>query len=147
MRSIYDYDDNSTYGKVLYKPYLMTSVAPEIVSVDWSPTKPTLNDFVEVTANISQPCDAGEVEKVLFSFKDCFNQWWTTPMTYDNTSGLWTATIPKQPYNTTVQLYITTYDKAGNKATSQTYNYTVTRPDPPAAGGVGRGREIVVCLY
>lgn len=98
---------------------------PEIVEVNWTPEEPTTNDTVKVAANITEPADASGVGRVLFSFKDCFGQWWNTTMTYDEASGLWNVIMPRQPHDTTVQFYIAAYDNAGNMAISENNGYTV----------------------
>lgn len=112
-----------------YSYTVSDSIPPEIVAVDWTPTQPTPNDTVKVSANITEPVNASEVSKVLFSFMDCFGQWWNTTMTYDDESGLWNVIIPQQPHNTTVKFYIIAYDNAGNIAVDNNYGeyyvYTV----------------------
>jgi len=98
---------------------------PEIVEVNWTPEEPSANDTVKVAANITEPADANGVSRVLFSFRDCFGQWWNTTMTYDGVSALWSVIIPQQPHNTTVQFQIAAYDKAGNMAIRENDAYTV----------------------
>jgi len=98
---------------------------PEIVGVNWTPEEPTPNDTVRVVANVSEPTDASGVSKVLFSFRDCFGQWWNTTMTYDEASSLWSVIIPRQPHNTTVQFYVAAYDNGGNMAIRENNVYTV----------------------
>jgi hypothetical protein len=46
-------------------------------------------------------------------------------MTYNSTSGLWTRIIPAQSGNSTIELFITTCDVAGNWATSSLTSYKV----------------------
>jgi hypothetical protein len=98
---------------------------PEIVEVNWTPEEPTTNDTVKIAANITEPADASGVGRVLFSFRDCFGQWWNTTMTYDEAGGLWNVMIPRQPHDTTVQFYVAAYDNAGNMAISENNGYAV----------------------
>lgn len=123
---------NDTVGRWAVSPTYSYTVSdlipPEILTVDF-PAEPTQNDTVKVIANISEPVNASGISTVLFSFRDCFGQWWNTTMTYDGVSGLWNVILPQQPHNTTVKFYIVAYDNAGNVAiddnSGEYYMYTV----------------------
>ena len=124
---IYANDTNGNWAEsTIYSYQVIDTVKPEIVSVNWSPTNPTPDDFVKVTVNVSEPVNASGVKEALLSLQDNFGQRNIT-MTYDGTNALWTLWIPKQPYNTTVQFCVMTYDNAGNLAISQFYNYTISK--------------------
>ena len=123
---IYANDTNGNWYTSSTCSYTVSDMfPPEIVEVNWTPEEPTANDTVEVVANITEPADASGVSKVLFSFRDCFGQWWNTTMTRDEASGLWNVTIPRQQHNTTVQFQIAAYDNAGNMAIRENNVYTV----------------------
>lgn len=123
---IYTNDTNGNwYTSSTYSYTVSDMFPPEIVEVDWTPEQPSANDTVRVVANITEPADASGVGKVLFSFRDCFGQWWNTTMTYDGVSALWSVIIPQQPHNTTVQFQIAAYDKAGNMAIRENDAYMV----------------------
>jgi len=117
--------DGNWYTSSTYSYTVSDLFPPEIVGVNWTPEQPSVNDTVKVAANITEPADASGVGKVLFSFRDCFGQWWNTTMTYDEASGLWNVIIPQQPHNATVQFQIVAYDKAGNMAIRENDVYTV----------------------
>lgn len=123
---IYANDTNGNWVvSSIYSYSVSDLIPPEIVEVKWTPEEPTQNDTVKVAANISEPVDASGVSKILFSFKDCFGQWWNTTMTYNDASDLWNVIISQQPHNTTVQFYIIAYDNAGNTAVGEYYFYTI----------------------
>jgi hypothetical protein len=111
---------NDTAGRWLTSEtysYKVTDLTPpEITVVGWSPQQPLSNETVEVLANVSEPPTASGVDTVLFSYLDSNSQWWNTTMSYDQQSKLWKVIVPQQPHNTTVEFYITAYDKAGNMA-------------------------------
>ncbi len=108
--------------------------APYIAFLDWKPTCPypyvpsnatRANEPVFVTANAREPIDASGVATVLLSYRADAGEWWNTTMTYNTTAELWTCTIPAQQGNSTIELFVSTYDVAGNWATSSIKIYTV----------------------
>ena len=125
---------NDTLGRWLTSETYSYKVAdltpPDITVMGWQPRQPSSNDTVEVFANVSEPSTASGVNTVLFSFRDNYGQWWNTTMSYDAQTGLWEVIVPMQPHNTTVEFYITAYDKAGNVVVNDNsgeyYTYTVT---------------------
>jgi hypothetical protein len=123
---VYANDTNGNwYASSTYLYTASDMFPPEIVGVGWTPEEPVENDTVKVAANITEPADASGVSKVLFSFRDCFGQWWNTTMTCDEASGLWSVIIPRQPHSGTVQFYVAAYDNAGNMAIGEKNVYTV----------------------
>ena len=111
---------NDTVGRWLTSEaysYKVTDLTPpEITAIGWFPQQPSSNDTVEVSANVSEPSTASGVDTVLFSYLDSNSQWWNTTMRQDQQSPLWKVIVPRQSHNTTVEFYITAYDKAGNVA-------------------------------
>jgi hypothetical protein len=123
---IYANDTNgNSYISSTYSYTVSDMFPPDIVGVNWTPEEPTANDTVKVAVNVTEPADASGISKVLFSFRDCYGQWWNTTMTYDEASGLWNVIIPQQPHNATVQFYVVAYDHAGNMAIGENNDYTV----------------------
>jgi hypothetical protein len=116
----YQISANDTVGRWLTSETYSYTVAdltpPEITVVGWLPQHPSSNDTVEVLVNVSEPSTASGVDTVLFSYLDGNGQWWNTTMTYDQQSSLWKVIVPEQPHNSTVEFYVTAYDKAGNVA-------------------------------
>jgi hypothetical protein len=122
---VYAKDTNGNW--VVSSAYSYTvsdDVPPEIVSIEWEPEHPSENTTVVISANISEPSGASGVSGVSFSFRDCFDQVWTTTMSYDALSGLWMVVLPPQPHNATVQFSLTACDNAGNAAMAES-NYEV----------------------
>jgi hypothetical protein len=124
---------NDTAGRWLTSETYSYKVAdltpPEITVIGWQPQQPSSNDTVEILANVTEPSTASGVDTVLFSYLDNLGQWWNTTMNYDARTGLWEVIVPMQPHDTTVEFYITAYDKAGNVAVNNNsgeyYTYTV----------------------
>lgn len=124
---------NDTLGRWLTSEtysYKVTDLTPpEITAISWVPQQPSSNDTVEVSVNITEPPTASGVNTVLFSYLDSNGQWWNTTMSLDQQSQLWKVIVPRQSHNTTVEFYITAYDKAGNMAINNNsgkyYVYTI----------------------
>jgi len=107
---------------------------PQIHSVNWRTTAPY--PFVEssiprhtepviVTANVSDETEGSGVAFVHVSYHINSSQWWWTTMTYNTTEELWTATIPGQPGNSSLEFFIGTSDLAGNVQESSLFRYEV----------------------
>lgn len=124
---------NDTVGRWLTSEtysYKVTDLTPpEITAIGWLPQQPSSNDTVEVSVNVSEPSTASGVDTVLFSYLDSNSQWWNTTMSQDQQSQLWKVIVPRQSHDTTVEFYITAYDKAGNLAinnnSGEYYVYTI----------------------
>jgi len=84
---------------------------------------PKEREPVEVTASII--VNKSAAEKVVLSYRVNGGGWWNTTLTYGMPCNLWIIMIPGQPGNSTVEFFLTAYDKAGNANTSETMNYTV----------------------
>ena len=98
---------------VLSKTFSYTvtdKVPPRIESVDWTPKKPTENDAVKVSAKVSEPKNASGIDNVILNCSVDGGLWWSIPII--NKTGLWEATIPKQPRRSNVTFYVKAFDKA-----------------------------------
>jgi len=105
---------------------------PEIASVVWTPTcpypfvpssVPRQREPVLVQANATD-YESG-IAAVYLSFRAIGSQWWNTSMIYNLTLRLWTAVIPGQTANTTVEFFVTAYDLTGNVRTGTIHDYSV----------------------
>jgi parallel beta-helix repeat protein len=127
---IYDYYDNYTIGKVLYKPYLTAPIEidttpPSIGTISRTPVTPNYDEQVSVTATIT---DNVEVDQALLSFTQD-SLWHNVSM--NRLGSVFNAMIPSQSYGTSVQYKTYANDTNGNWATSRLYSYTVGDFLPP----------------
>jgi hypothetical protein len=133
--SIFAMNTNQHWAKSDRYSYTVTDfVPPGIAFVDWKPTCPypyvpsnatRANEPICVTTNVSEPIYASGVAIVLLSYRADAGEWWNTTMTFNTTSGLWTSTIPGQQGSSTIDLFISTCDAAGNWATSSLTSFIV----------------------
>ena len=99
-------------------------VPPRIERVDWTPKKPTENDAVKVSANVSEPKNTSGIDNVILDCSVDGGPWWSIPMI--NKTGLWEATIPKQPRRSNVIFYVNAFDKAKPPNSNKSkYSYKV----------------------
>ena len=103
------------------------SKPPTIYNVWQQPSVPEYEDSVLVMAYITDS-KSGVANATL-----CYtvNGGESIRMMMSRTCDLYSIEIPPQPYNSTVTYVIYAYDKAGNKACSQEYAYTVCDFHPP----------------
>jgi len=113
---------------------LEDSNPPDIGVVEWKPTCPypyvpsdtvRANEPVLVTANVTEPVNSSGVAGVELWYRTDNVSLWRTAMVYNETTKLWTATIPGQLGNTTVEFLIDAYDHCGNEITSSPYAFNV----------------------
>jgi len=101
---------------------------PVIVAVLRNPEDPSYNENVTITAFVYDT-QSGVKQVQLNYTVDA--QSTIVNMTVIN--GLYSATVPKFAFNTTVQYRVTATDNANNTAASSIFTYTVTDPVPPIA--------------
>jgi len=102
--------------------------APRIGTPFMEPSEPVEGEPVTVSVSISDP-ESGVDHATLYYRLGGAVSWTPLAMMYE--AGLWKATIPGQPAGTTVEFYIEAYDKAGNRAQTLVYTYTVkAKPTP-----------------
>jgi len=113
----------------LYTSILIDEEPPHISEPSISPSEPYEGEPVTVSVSVEDSITG--VENVTLYYRTSTTISWTPlAMTYE--AGVWKATIPGQPANTTVEFYIEAYDKAGNRAQTLIYTYTVkAKPTPP----------------
>lgn len=107
---------------------------PEIVSVEWIPTAPypfvqastpRQGEPVLVMANITEEESGSGISLVELSYRVNSGEWWNVSMTFNATISLWTAIIPGQLGNATVEFFIKAQDVAGNQRNSTLFTYNV----------------------
>jgi PKD repeat protein len=123
-------NSTTTTVKVIMPP------PPSIWKIEHSPELPEYGENVTITANITSQ-ESG-IDMVILNY---FNgsRWTNTTMTIEN--GLYVATIPVLPYNTTVQYKVYASNDLGNWAETSTFDYTVGDTIPPDIGTVEWGPE------
>lgn len=105
---------NSTSYPIPFPYFVEDLTPPNVTNVRWVPSGPDENQTITVYATATEPTDASQVDKVYMSYLVNFTSW-TTEMT-KIVDGNYTAVIPKQPGNTTLNFNVTALDKAGNWA-------------------------------
>lgn len=104
---------NSTNYPLPFPYFADDMTPPSINNVTWVPSGPDESQTITVIANVAEPQDASQVYKVYASFLVNFTSW-TAEMTKD--ANNYTAVIPKQPGNATLNFNVTAVDRAGNWA-------------------------------
>ena len=100
------------------------AISPTIISVDRNVTHPNENNTVLISVNVT---DNIMVSQVILSYRIETNGsdgWTNKTMAFNPITGLYEATIPPQPVNTTVQYKIYVKDNSNNWAVSPVYTYT-----------------------
>lgn len=103
------------------------SKPPKINCVLQYPLKPEYEDSVLVLAYVTD--SKSGVANVSLRYK--VNGQQTVTIAMNRNESVYFAEIPPLPYNSTVVYNVLAYDKAGNKACSQQYAYTVSDFHPP----------------
>jgi len=100
---------------------------PTIASVLRNPNTPAYNESAVVTASVFDEGGSG-VKQVILNYSSG-SVWTQVEMTLSE--GLYNASIPAFPFNTTVEYHVHASDKSGNEAASIIYSYKVIDPYPP----------------
>ncbi|MFA5363708.1 MAG: PKD domain-containing protein [Candidatus Bathyarchaeia archaeon] len=95
--------------------------SPEIVSVNRSPMEPGIDAPVTVSANVTR--GDFEIDSVILSYQAASASWVNVTMILD--SGLYVASIPGQPYDTTVYYKVYALDTVGNFEVTGLFSYLV----------------------
>jgi len=106
------------------------NTAPSISNLVWTPSEPSANEPVNVSAQVFE--EGSGVKNVTLWFSVDDSEWESLDMTLQD--GNWACVIPGQAENATVTFYIECYDDAGNFAATLERAYTVK-----AAGNGGGG--------
>jgi len=107
---VYDGDINVTLEDI---------TGPDIANILRTPVAPNYDQDVVVSANIT---DNVAVDKALLSYT--YDSTWHN-VSMNQSDDIFNATIPSQPYGTSVEYKIFANDTNGNWANSSTYSYTV----------------------
>jgi len=113
----------------LIKPvenYIVDIEPPTIGTPTLSPAEPIENLNVTVSVEVSE--SGSGVKNVTLWFRVNGGVWQFREMVFEE--GVWRADIPAQPAGSIVEYYIEAYDKAGNKAKTDIYSYTVVEAAP-----------------
>ncbi|KPV63587.1 MAG: PKD domain protein [Candidatus Bathyarchaeota archaeon BA2] len=100
------------------------NIPPSIGAPTWDPVEPLAEGQVNVTVSVSEPLGASGVKNVTL-WHNATGEWQPIGMT--PTNGNWTATIPGASGGVTVAFYVESYDNAGNRAVTTTYDYKVKK--------------------
>ncbi len=126
MYKVYSNDTNGNWGVSSITQYTVDNSQGPSINTSHSPSNPTLNDTVTVSAEISDPDD---VSQAILSYSTDGGSSWTNVSMTHNTN--WTADIPAQPIGTTVHYKVYAEDGIGNWAVSSITNYTVNDTTSP----------------
>lgn len=127
------YDKAGNIGEKTIK-VTVDSTSPIIEAPTWTPKEPSTDEQVNVTVKVIDPQLGSGIQNVTLWYRNTtMDEWQPIPMSLNDTSGNWTATIPAQSTETTIEFYIGAFDIAGNKArkpllSDETYEYKVIAP-------------------
>jgi len=74
-------------------------------------------------ANVSDEAGDGGLAFVGLCYRVNSGEWWNVTMTFNETSGFWTTTMPGQLGGSHVEFYVVALDKTGNANTSGVDSY------------------------
>ncbi len=110
------------------------NTSPIIEAPTWTPKEPSTDEQVNVTVKVIDPQLGSGIQNVTLWYRNTtMDDSQPILMSLNDTSGNWTATIPAQSTETTIEFYIEAFDIAGNKArkpllSDETYEYKVIAP-------------------
>lgn len=125
------YYPNDKEMTIYIDPITVDSTPPQILSVSFSPEQPNSSNEVEVRVIVNDTLT--EVSLVILSYKTD-TTWQNLTMFYNSSIGAYIAKIPAFENGTEVTFMIYAYDKAGNVAVSDLYQYTVIDISPGVGG-------------
>ncbi|MBS3795499.1 MAG: S8 family serine peptidase [Candidatus Thorarchaeota archaeon] len=108
------------------------TVKPNMVNPWRNATSPGANHDVAVSIDILEPAGAAGVDTVLLNYSK--NDWSNfTVLTMQRTQDTYSAVIPGQPLDTSVEYFFWANDTEGNTNYTSIYNYTTISPEsnPP----------------
>jgi hypothetical protein len=107
----------------LYSYQVIDPYPPLIGTPSWAPKKPAANVDIQINVTAIKPAYSSGIQNVTLWFKNgTMEEWRLIPMTLKN--GNWTAILSNQS-NTVVKFFIEAFDRAGNRAETQTYEIQV----------------------
>ena len=116
----------------VYSTHVIVTVdntEPTIGELTISPEAPTEEDDVTVKVNVTDALSG--VKEVILSYSTDGGATWSNMTMTLGPDGYYTATIPRQPAETTVLYKIYAFDTAGNHAMSPECSYTVRAKPAP----------------
>ncbi|MEM3579956.1 MAG: Ig-like domain repeat protein [Candidatus Bathyarchaeia archaeon] len=111
------------------------NTAPTVTGFSWTPTEPTENESVKVSAQIVD--DGSGIKNVTLWFRFLGGEWQKLLMVLED--GNWAGTIPGYPKDAIITFYAECFDKAGNTAKTVEGYYIVKAA--AGEGGVTPGAE------
>ena len=122
--------DKANSSEEVFVTVTVDNTSPIIEAPTWRPKEPSTDEWVTVTAKVSDPQPGSGVQNVTLWYRNTtMDDWQHVPMSLNVTSGNWTTTIPAQSMETTIEFYIEALDNVGNKAvTDEIYEYNVIAP-------------------
>jgi hypothetical protein len=111
-----DVISSTIYSTNFTSNYIVDDTAPTIVNPTQYPVNGSVADgqAVVVSTEVTDNVDGSGVSNVTLYYSNDTVAWTDTPMTLNDTTGLWDGTIPGYPTGTTVYYNITASDFAGN---------------------------------
>lgn len=121
--------DKANNSKEVFVTVALDNASPEIEAPTWTPREPSTDEDVNVTVKVSDRQPGSGIQSVTLWYRNTtMDDWQPISMSLNVTSGNWTATIPAQSMETTVEFYIEAFDNADNRAESVHYEYEVIAP-------------------
>jgi hypothetical protein len=106
------------------------NTAPLVVGFSWTPSEPTENESVKVSAKIAE--GGSGIKNVTLWFRLLGGEWQKLPMNLEGEN--WTGTIPGYARDAIITFYMECFDNAGNVARTTESHYVVKAA--PSEGGV-----------
>jgi len=106
------------------------NTAPLVVGFSWTPSEPTENESVKVSAKIAE--GGSGIKNVTLWFRLLGGEWQKLPMNLEGEN--WTGTIPGYAKDAIITFYMECFDNAGNVARTIESHYVVKAA--PSEGGV-----------
>ncbi|MEM2387186.1 MAG: Ig-like domain repeat protein [Candidatus Bathyarchaeia archaeon] len=110
---------------------IVDNTAPTVTGFVWTPTEPTENKSVKVSAQIVE--SGSGIKNVTLWFRLLGGEWQKLPM--DLEGGNWTGTIPGYLKGAIMTFYVECFDNAGNTAKT-VEGYYVVKAAPGEEGAV-----------
>jgi hypothetical protein len=106
-----------------------------VVGFSWTPSEPTENESVKVSAKIAE--GGSGIKNVTLWFRLLGGEWQKMLMNLEGEN--WTSTIPGYAKDTIITFYVECFDNAGNAARTIESHYVVKAV--PSEGGVPPSTE------
>jgi len=124
-------NDSCSASSMVYYATITDSEPP---SVD-TPVRTGQNYYEQplISVNVSEPPDASGIKEVNLLYQVDGGTWYIMPMYLSN--DVWVASIPSQPYSSTVNYRVRAQDNAGNTYETPVSSYVVSDDLPPEFQG------------